>query len=177
MNIGIIKTYRKNNEDKKMEYNDMSRSEMDNDLKHPYRGINQEEINKHKNSDYKIFSNMKDNSLDDLINNGFVEDREEFINNYEEKHFGNKSLLEEATEIVNGSRENDYGSAFDNMKHIADIFNTITGRDLTPEEVVLLNVSQKLSREIYKHKQDNLVDLIGYIEVLNKVINDKKNNK
>jgi len=116
-----------------------------------YNGMKRSEKDEYINDDYIAFSNMKEEP--------------------------ENTMLEKATEIVNGSREEDYGSAFDNMKHIADIFNSITGRDLTPEEVVLLNVSQKLSREIYKHKEDNLVDLIGYIEVLNKVINDKKNNK
>ena len=115
-----------------MDYNEMKRSE----------------------KDYVAFSNMKDKSIEEVINE-------------------EKTLLEKATEIVEGSREADYGSAYSNMKHIADIFNAITGRDLTPEEIAILNISQKLSRELFKHKEDNFVDIIGYIEVWNKVLKNK----
>ena len=87
-----------------------------------------------------------------------------------------KTLLEEAEEIFSKSRESDYGSAYKNHKHIKEIYNSITGQDISEEDVVMMMYSVKLSREQNKHKRDNLVDVIGYTFVLDKINEEKNNN-
>ena len=86
-----------------------------------------------------------------------------------------ENILIQASSIVDGGdREQMYGKPVDNMQHIAEIFNSITGYKLKASDVALFNLAQKLSREQYKHKEDNLIDLAGYSYVYNEC---KKNNK
>ena len=89
------------------------------------------------------------------------------------------SILTEAEDIVNGVRATDYGSAKESFKRIADLTNLM----LSPSERELLFhdgqicdtiaikvlMAVKIARESNKHKRDNLVDLCGYAELLNRV--------
>jgi hypothetical protein len=36
-------------------------------------------------------------------------------------------------------------------------------QDITPEEAMMMMVGLKMSREMHKHKDDNITDMIGYI--------------
>lgn len=49
------------------------------------------------------------------------------------------------------------------------IASEIYGREIEPRECVIVLMAVKLSREAFKHKRDNLVDLIGYADILNEV--------
>lgn len=80
-----------------------------------------------------------------------------------------KSILQEAEEIRNGSRNADYGDAFENFNRIAALASTISGTDITPKQCVAVHIATKLSRESYKHKRDNLVDLCGYADILQRI--------
>lgn len=80
------------------------------------------------------------------------------------------SIIEEAKEIRGGSRQSDYGDCVANMQRISEIATLINGRRLTPKECTIVLIAVKLSREAFKHKRDNLVDLIGYADILNEVI-------
>lgn len=84
-----------------------------------------------------------------------------------------KSILEEASEIRSGSRNSDYGEATENFKRIAQMASLITGSELTPKQCVAVHIATKLSREAYRHKRDNLVDLCGYADILQQ-INEKE---
>ena len=87
----------------------------------------------------------------------------------------NMNILEKANNLVDGGdREQMYGKAEDNMQHVADIFNTITGHNLSASDVAMLNIAQKLSRESYHSKEDNIIDIAGYSYVYWEC---KKNNK
>jgi hypothetical protein len=95
-----------------------------------------------------------------------------------------KSILLEAEDIVNGVRASDYGSAEESFAKIAYITNLMLdgGEKLnmqTNGEIGLtvackVLMAVKLSRQSHKHKRDNLVDLCGYAELLNRIesIND-----
>lgn len=79
------------------------------------------------------------------------------------------SILEEAQEILGGERESDYGDPVANFTRIARIASSILNEDISPEQCVVVMMAVKLSREQYKHKRDNLVDLVAYTEILNRV--------
>jgi hypothetical protein len=81
----------------------------------------------------------------------------------------NESCLKEAFEILNGSRDADYGDAVMNFEKIADIASSILGYEITPVECVVTLISLKLSREMYKHKKDNIIDCQAYLEILNMI--------
>jgi hypothetical protein len=83
--------------------------------------------------------------------------------------FDSDSILEEAQEILEGDRESDYGDPVANFNRISGIASSILDYTITPEECVVVMMAVKLSREQYKHKRDNLVDLVAYTEIYNRV--------
>ena len=85
------------------------------------------------------------------------------------------SIIDEAKEIRGGSRQSDYGDCVANMQRISEIATLINGKKLTPKECTIVLIAVKLSREAFRHKKDNLVDLIGYTDILNEVIEHESN--
>jgi hypothetical protein len=77
--------------------------------------------------------------------------------------------MAEANSLVNGERQGDYGTPYDNYNGIAKVFSGILSpilkRDITPGEAALLMVGLKLQRQAMKNKRDNLVDAHGYLLV------------
>lgn len=80
------------------------------------------------------------------------------------------NILEEANKITHGDRNKDYDNPINNFKQISDITTAILGRYISPRDIVLIMIAVKLSRESFKHKRDNLVDICGYSWVLNEII-------
>ena len=80
-----------------------------------------------------------------------------------------QSILDEAEEIVNGSRQSDYGDANESFSRIATIASVMTGKDLSPEDCCAVMMAVKLVRESFNHKRDNLVDLCGYAELMSRL--------
>lgn len=80
------------------------------------------------------------------------------------------SILIEAEKIVNGSRATDYGDAVESFTRIAKICQTAFDLNISPKDVCCVLMAVKLSREAYRHKRDNLVDLCGYSELLSRII-------
>ena len=78
------------------------------------------------------------------------------------------SILLEAHKIVNGDRKADYGDSNRNLKNIA-LQAGILGVEIDAIGVAKVLLSVKMAREGYKHKRDNLVDLAGYAELLNRL--------
>lgn len=80
-----------------------------------------------------------------------------------------QSILSEAEEIVNGSRHSDYGDAKESFSRIATIASVMTGKELSPDDCCAVMMAVKLVRESFNHKRDNLVDLCGYAELMNRL--------
>jgi hypothetical protein len=83
------------------------------------------------------------------------------------------SLFEMAEKTVKVDRKKDYGSPAALCEHIAGMWNAYLGfpedRKITPEQVPFMMVLFKMARESFKHKEDNLVDMIGYVGVADMV--------
>lgn len=74
-----------------------------------------------------------------------------------------QGLLEEAIRLTIGDRNRTYGPPVENMQHIADIFNAITGRDLSAREIVLVHEATKLARrQTSPLHRDSYVDGMAY---------------
>ena len=86
-----------------------------------------------------------------------------------ERKIGDKSILSDAEEIVNGSRHSDYGDARESFGRVATIASVMTGKELSPEDCCSVMMAVKLVRERFKHKRDNIVDLCGYAELMNRL--------
>lgn len=81
-------------------------------------------------------------------------------------------ILLEARELVTGDRQDDYGNAAFNYDLMARMWSVILGFEVTPTQVVMCLIGMKLTREVIKHKRDNLVDLAGYAHILDLVAKD-----
>jgi hypothetical protein len=80
-----------------------------------------------------------------------------------------KSLLLEADMILNGYRDADYGDPVENFKRISRIASAILDKEITDEECCVVMLAVKLARENYKHKRDNVVDGVAYMEILSRI--------
>ena len=57
------------------------------------------------------------------------------------------------------------------------MFNAATGHSLTPKDGLLFMVCVKLSREMHRHKRDNLVDACGYTRLMSVLEGDEPNQQ
>lgn len=90
------------------------------------------------------------------------------------------NILKRADEIVNDrseEKDREYGSFNESMDRMRDIFNAMTGLNLTTEHMFKAMIALKLSREFHKHKEDNLLDAIAYMGALNNYVEEKNYDK
>lgn len=71
-------------------------------------------------------------------------------------------IEDEARSIVEGVRHEDYGPAEREFERVARAWSALFGVEIRPEQVALAMVLLKVFREDFRHKRDNLVDIIGY---------------
>ncbi len=74
-----------------------------------------------------------------------------------------RTVLEEAAQIVDGPRQESYGHPAENHGRTAAMWGAYLGRQVTAHDVCMLNALQKLSREAHSKSRDNLVDVVGYM--------------
>ena len=76
------------------------------------------------------------------------------------------ALLIEAAHLTGGDRNKAYGDPVPNMQHIADIFNAISGKQLTARDVPLFHVATKLARLYHNPThRDSHVDGMAYLGI------------
>jgi hypothetical protein len=89
--------------------------------------------------------------------------------------------LRDADALIHGERNADYGHPLDDFCDTAEYWTTwghARGwlpfeQSLTPEDVAMMMVHLKISREGRKHKLDNIVDGPGYFGTLGMVIAER----
>lgn len=91
------------------------------------------------------------------------------------------TLAAEADYLVHGPRSGSYGPPIEDFSKVAALASTLLygklKKPLDPEDIALFMVAIKLSREIHKHKRDNLVDMIGYILTLQSCIDWRRKHQ
>lgn len=83
-----------------------------------------------------------------------------------------ENCLEEAGKIVRGSREDTYGPAERNLSRIAKMWSAYLSVPLTARQVAVMMVLLKASRDAFKPKHDNMVDICGYAYLADTIDND-----
>lgn len=79
-----------------------------------------------------------------------------------------KEMIETAESVVNGERQLAYGHPAKNHGCTAILWSAYLARKydlpitLDTDDVCMLNILQKVSRQANARKDDNLVDIIGY---------------
>ena len=79
-------------------------------------------------------------------------------------------ILTEATRILGGDRQADYGDPVQNFINIAKEANRWCDKEVTPLDCVNVHIATKTCREQFKHKRDNQVDLVAYQEIKSRII-------
>lgn len=83
------------------------------------------------------------------------------------------TVLQEASDLVNGERNQDYGNPVHDFQCTVDMWNAYLQRrgillpndmKLEPHDLANMMILLKMSREAHQHKRDNLVDAAGYAE-------------
>ena len=76
-----------------------------------------------------------------------------------------ETILQEAQRLAYGHRRADYGHPIDDYTRTGRMWGAILGiGDIDPRIACLMMAAMKISREVNKHKRDNLTDLAGYAE-------------
>jgi hypothetical protein len=108
--------------------------------------------------------------------------REKIIAGMSHVAIAKESILEEAIRMTGGDRNTDYGSAVDDFKRIASMWNILfsggkaNGECFKPADVALAMCCVKLSRQSHKPKRDSWVDIAGYAHCGNQCDEDDANN-
>ena len=79
------------------------------------------------------------------------------------------SICKKADELVDGDRQEQYADPVKNFVLISELATRLLARPVSAADCAKVMLAVKLSREAYKHKEDNLVDLCGYAEILNRI--------
>lgn len=85
--------------------------------------------------------------------------------------------LRVAMSLVDGDRQNDYGHPLDDFSKTAKIWSAILGIEVTPKQVALCMIGVKISREVNRPKDDNLIDMAGYVQTAWMVDDETKRRK
>lgn len=94
-------------------------------------------------------------------------------------HFPTKkteTVAEEASRIVYGDREKTYDDPNRNFRKLAHMFQGVLdgklkeGATITPNDVALMLICLKISRESFKPSRENRVDGIGYWLCLDRIV-------
>jgi hypothetical protein len=73
-----------------------------------------------------------------------------------------ESILDEATRLTGGDRQNQYGPPDQDFARTAEMWSALKGVKFDPWEVAAFQICIKLSRQTHQRKRDNWVDVAGY---------------
>jgi hypothetical protein len=88
------------------------------------------------------------------------------------------NILEQANEIIykrNEEKARQYGPMQEGMQEAAKIASLLSRKELTAVDMYNCMIALKLSRQAYNHKEDNLLDAVGYMASLNDYQNNLQN--
>ena len=86
-----------------------------------------------------------------------------------------KNFDEDAIKLVNGERQDVYGSPYDNLSDIGKIWAVILGiTPIDPEKVALCMMGTKIARLKMNYHDDGVIDFKGYENCLKSIVEYKK---
>jgi hypothetical protein len=77
-----------------------------------------------------------------------------------------KNVLAEAMRLVDGHRQEAYGTPQENWTAIAMVWTIMLGFEITAEQAGNMMIALKVVRQAHKSSRDNLVDIAGYARVI-----------
>lgn len=84
---------------------------------------------------------------------------------------GIDAILKTASALITGDRAESYGDPTEQHKIAYVVYNYLVRQDMCEaEKAVLFMICIKLSRQRFKHKRDNLIDIAGYVALWDFII-------
>lgn len=80
------------------------------------------------------------------------------------------SIIDEAQELVNGDRQKDYGDIKESFNRIAALWSAYTGTTIDALDVAKMMILLKVSRAKHNNHRDSYVDIVGYVECANQLL-------
>jgi len=80
-----------------------------------------------------------------------------------------KELLKEATELVGGDRQEEYGDKLTNHTNIADFWSIFLKKKITAHDVAICMALVKIARLMHQHKKDSYLDLAAYAAIAGEI--------
>jgi len=80
------------------------------------------------------------------------------------------NIVQEAQSIVNGDRQKEYGDMEDSFTRIAGLWSAYLGVDIDMFDVGKMMILLKVSRAKNKNHRDSYVDIVGYVECIDKLL-------
>ena len=85
-----------------------------------------------------------------------------------------RNVLCIADSLTGGDRQQSYGHPAVDFDRTARFWSALFGIDVRPEQVGLAMVLLKVSREVNRHKDDNLIDMAGYVRTIEMIYDWKR---
>lgn len=87
-----------------------------------------------------------------------------------------KKLTDKVSKIIK-EREKSYGDATTSFKKIATLWSGYLDKKIKASDVAHMMSILKIVRATHSYKEDNYIDIMGYIELANKIIVKENNEK
>lgn len=84
------------------------------------------------------------------------------------------SIMDEAKDLVAGQRQKDYGDMADSFKRIGALWSAYTGTHIDCLDVAKMMILLKVSRAKHNNHRDSYVDIVGYVECAEQLMNEIK---
>ena len=79
-------------------------------------------------------------------------------------------IVDEAKTIVDGKRNEDYGNINDSFLRIAGLWSAYLGIHVDKFDVAKMMILLKVSRAKNANHRDSYVDIVGYVECVDKLL-------
>ena len=79
------------------------------------------------------------------------------------------NILQQAKELVEGDRQNEYGDKLKNHQNIAALWSIFLQKNISAHDVAMCMALVKVARLMHAHKADSYVDLAAYASIAGEI--------
>jgi len=80
------------------------------------------------------------------------------------------NITQEAINLVDGERKKDYGNISESFTRIAGLWSSYLDVPLDKFDVAKMMMLLKISRARHNNHRDSYVDIVGYVECVDKMV-------